>query len=149
MASLNLATVQKNIHIVQYEQAIQIAFREVADALAGRGTLDTQIAADQALVEATSESYRLSDMGFRGGVNDYLSVLDSQRSLYTAQQTLIAVKLARLQNLVTLYKALGGGWTEHEAQNANVVAGINFVPSNRAANVSATSEAASPRQRQP
>jgi len=80
--------------------------------------------ADQALVEATSESYRLSDMGFRGGVNDYLSVLDSQRSLYTARQTLIGVKLARLQNLVTLYKALGGGWTE-------------------AANASATSEAAS------
>ena len=123
-ASLNLATVQKNINIVQYEQAIQTAFREVADALAGRGTLDGQIAADQALVEATSESYRLSDMGFRGGVNDYLSVLDSQRSLYTAQQTLIGVKLARLQNLVTLYKALGGGWTE-------------------AANASATSEAAS------
>jgi multidrug efflux system outer membrane protein len=66
VASFNLATVQKNINIVQYEQAIQTAFREVADALAGRGTLDTQIAADQALVEATSESYRLSDMGFRG-----------------------------------------------------------------------------------
>jgi Outer membrane efflux protein len=99
VASLNLATVQKNINIVQYEQAIQTAFREVADALAGRGTLDTQIAADQALVEATSESYRLSDMGFRGGVNDYLSVLDSQRSLYSAQQTLIGIKLARLQNV--------------------------------------------------
>jgi outer membrane protein, multidrug efflux system len=143
MASLNLATVQKNINIVQYEQAIQTAFREVADALAGRGTLDTQITADQALVEATSESYRLSDMGFRGGVNDYLSVLDSQRSLYTAQQTLIGIKLARLQNLVTLYKALGGGWTERDAQNADVTARINFVPSKRAANVSATSEAAS------
>jgi outer membrane protein, multidrug efflux system len=115
VASLNLAKVQKNINIVQYEQTIQTAFREVADALAGRGTLDSQIAADQALVEATSESYRLSDMGFRGGVNDYLSVLDSQRSLYAAQQTLIGVKLARLQNLVTLYKALGGGWSEHGA----------------------------------
>jgi outer membrane protein, multidrug efflux system len=115
VASLNLAKVEKNINIVQYEQAIQTAFREVADALAGRGTLDSQIAADQALVEATSESYRLSDMGFRGGVNDYLSVLDSQRSLYAAQQTLIGVKLARLQNLVTLYKALGGGWSEHGA----------------------------------
>jgi multidrug efflux system outer membrane protein len=149
VASLNLAKVEKNINIVQYEQAIQTAFREVADALAGRGTLDTQIAADQALVEATSESYRLSDMGFRGGVNDYLSVLDSQRSLYMAQQTLIGVKLARLQNLVTLYKALGGGWTEHEAQNADVAAGTNFVPSVRAANASATSEATSRRQRQP
>jgi outer membrane protein, multidrug efflux system len=114
MASLDLSKIQKNVNVVQYEQAIQTAFREVADGLAGRGTLDNQIAADQALVAATSESYRLSDMGFRGGVNDYLSVLDSQRSLYTAQQTLIGVKLARLQNLVTLYKALGGGWSEHE-----------------------------------
>ena len=123
LASLNLAKVQKDINIVQYEQAIQTAFREVADALAGRGTLDTQIKADQALVEATSDSYRLSDMGFQGGVNDYLTVLDSQRSLYTAQQTLIGVKLARLQNLVTLYKALGGGWAEHSAPDTNTYSG--------------------------
>jgi multidrug efflux system outer membrane protein len=147
VASLDLAKVQKNINIVQYEQAIQTAFREVADGLAGRGTLDSQIAADQALVEATSESYRLSDMGFRGGVNDYLSVLDSQRSLYTAQQTLIGVKLARLQNLVTLYKALGGGWSEHEAQNADAAAGTDVVPANSAANAIATSEATTRRQR--
>jgi multidrug efflux system outer membrane protein len=147
VASLDLAKVQKDVNIVQYERAIQTAFREVADGLAGRGTLDSQIAADEALVEATSESYRLSDMGFRGGVNDYLSVLDSQRSLYTAQQTLIGVKLARLQNLVTLYKALGGGWSEHEAQNADVAARTNFVPSDRAANASVTSEATTRRQR--
>ena len=120
VASLDLAKVEKNVYIVQYERAIQTAFREVADALAGRGTLDRQIAADQALVEATRDSYRLSDMGFRGGVENYLSVLDSQRSLYAAEQTLIAVKLARLQNLVTLYKALGGGWSERGAQNTNV-----------------------------
>jgi multidrug efflux system outer membrane protein len=128
VASLNLAKVQKNINIVQYEQAIQTAFREVADGLAGRGTLDSQIAADQALVEATSDSYKLSDMRFRDGIDSYLNVLDSQRSLYTAQQTLIGVKLSRLQNLVTLYKALGGGWTEHSGQNANVVAGNHPVP---------------------
>jgi multidrug efflux system outer membrane protein len=77
----------KNITIVQYEQAIQTAFREVADALAGRSTLDTQIAADQALLAATRESYRLSDMRFRDGVDNYLGVLDSQRSLYTAQHS--------------------------------------------------------------
>jgi len=118
VAALDLAKVQKNVYIAQYEQAIQIAFREVADALAGRGTLDSQIAADQALVEATGESYRLSDMRFRGNVDSYLSVLDSQRSLYAAQQTLVGVKLARLQNLVTLYKALGGGWSERGTQEA-------------------------------
>jgi outer membrane protein, multidrug efflux system len=122
VAALDLAKVQKNINIVQYEQAIQTAFREVADALAGRGTLDSQIAADQALLEATSESYRLSEMRFRDGVDDYLGVLDSQRSLYTAQQTLVGVKLSRLQNLVTLYKALGGGWNEHSSPIAGSAA---------------------------
>jgi outer membrane protein, multidrug efflux system len=113
VASLNLAKVQKNILVVQYEQAIQNGFREVADALAGRATLDSQVAADIALVEASSESFRLSNMRFTGGVDNYLGVLDSQRLLYTAQQSLVNVKLARLQNLVTLYKALGGGWIEH------------------------------------
>jgi multidrug efflux system outer membrane protein len=123
VASLDLAKAQKNITIVQYEQAIQTAFREVADALAGRSTLDSQIAADQSLLEATRESYRLSEMRFRDGVDNYLGVLDSQRSLYTAQQTLVGVKLSRLQNLVTLYKALGGGWSEHTAQIAGAAAG--------------------------
>jgi len=115
VASLDLAKVQKNILVVQYEQAIQSGFREVADALAGRATLDSQVAADTALVQASSESFRLSNMRFTGGVDNYLGVLDSQRLLYTAQQSLVSVKLARLQNLVTLYKALGGGWFEHSS----------------------------------
>ena len=113
IAALDLAKVQKNVLVIQYEQAIQNGFREVADSLAGRATLDSQVAADQLLVDATSESFRLANMRFTGGVDNYLAVLDSQRSLYTAQQALIDVKLARLQNLVTLYKALGGGWREH------------------------------------
>jgi multidrug efflux system outer membrane protein len=112
VASLDLAKVQKNVLIVQYEQAIQTGFREVADALAGRATLDSQLEADQALVQAAGESFRLSNMRFTGGVDNYLGVLDSQRTLYGAQQSLVAVKLARLQNLVTLYKALGGGLRE-------------------------------------
>jgi outer membrane protein, multidrug efflux system len=115
VASLNLAKVQKNILVVQYEQAIQSGFREVADALAGRATLDSQVAADTALVQASGESFRLSNMRFTGGVDNYLGVLDSQRLLYSAQQSLVTVKLARLQNLVTLYKALGGGWYEHSS----------------------------------
>jgi outer membrane protein, multidrug efflux system len=131
VAALDLAKVEKNINVVQYEQTIQTAFREVADALAGRSTLDSQIAADQALLEATSESYRLSEMRFRDGVDDYLGVLDSQRSLYTAQQTLVGVKLSRLQNLVTLYKALGGGWSEHSPQNAGAAAGTIPLPASR------------------
>lgn len=113
LASLDLVKVQKNILVVQYEHAIQNGFREVADALAGRATLDSQVAADTALVASSSESFRLSNMRYTGGVENYLGVLDAQRILYTAQQSLVNVKLARLQNLVTLYKALGGGWREH------------------------------------
>ncbi len=119
LASLDLAKVQKNVLIVQYEQSIQTAFREVADALSGRATLDSQMAADQSLLAATNESFRLANMRFNGGVDNYLAVLDSQRLLYGAQQSLIEVKLARLQNLVTLYKALGGGWLEHSRSEAN------------------------------
>ena len=128
VAALNLAKVEKNVYIVQYEQAIQTAFREVSDALAGRGTLENQVAADEALVEATGASYKISDMRYRDGVDNYLNVLDSQRSLYGAQQTLIGVKLARLQNLVTLYKTLGGGWSELGAGHADVVGSAPSVP---------------------
>jgi multidrug efflux system outer membrane protein len=122
IAGLHLAKTQKDILTTQYEQTIQSAFREVADALAGRGTLDRQLAADQALVDASAESYRLSNMRFTNGVDNYLGVLDSQRLLFSAQQSLVNVKLARLQNLVTLYKALGGGWRERSAQPAPSVA---------------------------
>ncbi len=136
IANLDLANIEKNIYIAQYQQTIQTAFREVSDALAGRGTLDSQIAADQALVDATSDSYKLSDMRFRNGVDNYLSVLDSQRSLYSAQQTLISVKLARLQNLVTLYKALGGGWSEQGTADAQ-----GTVDAKHARNVDPTTQA--------
>jgi multidrug efflux system outer membrane protein len=117
VAGLHLATTQRDILTTQYQQSIQSAFREVSDALAGRGTLDRQLIADQALVDASAESYRLSDMRFTNGVDNYLAVLDSQRSLYSAQQSLVDVQLARLENLVTLYKSLGGGWRERSAPN--------------------------------
>ncbi len=110
-ANLDLANIQKRIEIAHYEKTIQSAFREVSDSLAGRRTLDEQLAAQQALVDASSETYRLSDMRFKAGVDNYLSVIVSQRAMYGAQQELISVKLLRLENLVTLYKALGGGWT--------------------------------------
>jgi multidrug efflux system outer membrane protein len=95
--------------LTQYEKAIQVAFREVADALAQRGTLGDQLEAQQSLVDASAATYRLSDARYTRGIDNYLSVLDAQRSLYSAQQGLIAIRLARLTNLVTLYKVLGGG----------------------------------------
>jgi multidrug efflux system outer membrane protein len=108
-ANLTVAEVDRNIAVAQYEKAIQTAFREVADALAQRGTIDDQLTAQQSLTGATSESYRLSQARYEKGMDSYLQVLDSQRSLYGAQQNLIGVRLARLANLVTLYKVFGGG----------------------------------------
>ncbi len=108
-ANLTVAEVDREIAVAHYEKAIQTAFREVADALAQRGTIDEQLAAQQSLSDATTESYRLSQARYEKGVDSYLTVLDSQRSLYGAQQNLIGVRLSRLANLVTLYKVLGGG----------------------------------------
>jgi multidrug efflux system outer membrane protein len=108
-AGLEAAKADRDIAVAQYEKAIQTAFREVADALALRGTIDDQLKAQSSLTEATAESYRLSQARYEKGIDSYLNVLDSQRSLYNAQQGLISVRLSQLTNLVTLYKTLGGG----------------------------------------
>ena len=101
--------VEREIALAQYEKAIQTAFREVADALAVRGTVDQQLSAQQSLVKAVAETYRLSNARYMKGIDSYLGVLDAQRSLNAAKQGLIVLRLARLSNLVTLYKVLGGG----------------------------------------
>jgi multidrug efflux system outer membrane protein len=108
-AAYDVTKVDREIAIAQYEKAIQAGFREVADTLAQRATLGDQLQAQQSLVEASEVSYRLSDARFTRGIDSYLRVLDAQRSLYGAQQGLIAIRLARITNLVTLYKVLGGG----------------------------------------
>ena len=115
VANLQATKLARDTAVAQYEKAIQTAFREVADALVARGTLDEQLEAQQALVTASAATYRLSDMRYRGGVDSYLSALVAQVQLYSAQQQLQTVRLLRLQNLVTLYKALGGGLREHDA----------------------------------
>jgi len=115
VANLQASKLARDTAIAQYEKSIQTAFREVSDALVARGTLDDQLAAQQALVKASAVAYRLANMRFRGGVDSYLNALDAQRTLYGAQQQLQTVRLLRLQNLVTLYKALGGGLLEQSA----------------------------------
>jgi outer membrane protein, multidrug efflux system len=115
VANLDLAHIEKNVAIAQYELAIQTAFREVSDALSARGTYLDQRGAQQALVAADADAYRLAEMRFRSGVDSYLSTLDAQRSLYAAQQELVTLRQAELANRVTLYKALGGGWQPHTA----------------------------------
>ncbi|MBF0525682.1 MAG: efflux transporter outer membrane subunit [Deltaproteobacteria bacterium] len=124
-ANLKAAEVGRDIAVAEYERAIQNAFREVADALAERGTIDDHVAARVSLANATSESYRLSRARYQKGADSYLVVLDSQRSLYTAQQNLITARLARLINLVIIYKVLGGGEEPTEKQESNA---LNKVP---------------------
>ncbi len=111
-SAYDVTKVQREIFVAQYEKAIQTAFREVADALAVQGTVDQQIAAQQSLVDAVAEIYRLSNARYTKGIDSYLGVLDAQRSLYAAQQAMTNIQLARLTNRVTLYKALGGGESE-------------------------------------
>jgi outer membrane protein, multidrug efflux system len=120
-ANLRVAKVTRDIAVAQYEKAIQTAFREVADALAARGYLDEQLTAQQALVSASQDAHHLAQMRFHGGIDNYLSELDAQRSLYDAEQQLQIVRLQRLENLVTLYKTLGGGLHENTAPAVPVV----------------------------
>jgi multidrug efflux system outer membrane protein len=108
-SALKVTKVDRKIALAQYERAIQGAFKEVADALAVRGTLGEQIAAQQSLVEATAKTYKLSNARYEKGIDIYLNVLDAQRSLYAAQVGLIAIRLAKLSNQVRLYAVLGGG----------------------------------------
>ena len=108
-SALKVTKVQREIAVTEYERAIQNAFREVADALAVHGTVDQQVAAQQSLVHAVAETYRLSNVRYDKGIDSYLSVLDAQRSLYAAQQGLVSLRLAKLANQVQLYAVLGGG----------------------------------------
>jgi multidrug efflux system outer membrane protein len=112
-AGLDVATVNQKIALTQYEKAIQSGFREVADGLALTTTLNHQRAAQESLVESTNRAYDLSQRRYKVGSESYLEVLDSQRSNYAAQQGLIVARLAEESNRVALYKALGGGWLEH------------------------------------
>ena len=109
-ARLRVSETDREIILADYEKGIQIAFREVADALAGRGTIDDQLASQHALVAATQRTYDLTEARYRAGIDSSLSLLDAQRELYASQQTLIVTQLTRETNLVTLYKVLGGGW---------------------------------------
>ncbi len=111
-ASLDSAQISRDIAVAQYERAIQTAFREVADGLAGRATLGEQLRAQQAQAEAESVRFRLSDLRYRNGVASYLDLLDAQRSLFATQLAVVQTRLSQLQNQVTLYKTLGGGWTD-------------------------------------
>ena len=111
-ANLDVAQVSRDIAVAQYEKAVQSAFREVADALAGRATLGEQLRAQQAQANAEAMRFKLADLRYRNGASSYLDVLDAQRSLLAAQQAVVQVQAAQVQNQVALYRVLGGGWRD-------------------------------------
>jgi NodT family efflux transporter outer membrane factor (OMF) lipoprotein len=110
-ANLGSAKAGRDIAVAAYERSIQVAFREVSDALAGQATFAEQLRAQRAVAAAEAERFNLSDLRYRSGAASYLDLLDAQRSLFSAQQSAVQANLQRLQNQVTLYRVLGGGWT--------------------------------------
>ena len=108
-ANLEFTKAQKLVFIASYELAIQTAFREVADALATRGTIEEQLAAQVALVDASTKSFELAQARYKAGVDTFLTTLVSERALYAAKNSLLATQLAALGNRVTLYRVMGGG----------------------------------------
>ncbi|MDR0577938.1 MAG: efflux transporter outer membrane subunit [Candidatus Accumulibacter sp.] len=108
-AALRVSKTDREIALTQYEKAIQTAFREVADALAVRGTIDEQLAAQESLTATVADAHRLAMKRYDSGIDSYLVVLDAQRSLFNAQQALVNLRLARLAAKIQLYAALGGG----------------------------------------
>ena len=109
LPALRITQTDRDIAVAQYEKAIQSAFKEVADALAVRGTVGQQVLEQQSLVNALSATYRLSNSRYQQGIDNFLTVLDAQRSLFAGQQELVTLRLAKLTNQVKLYSVLGGG----------------------------------------
>ncbi len=115
-ANLDLAKVRANIAVADYEKAIQVAFREVADALEARATLVEEINAQEAVRNAQAARLELAQARYKNGVANYLDVLDAERDLYSAEQQLLQTRLLKLTNAVDLYRSLGGGLKETSAQ---------------------------------
>lgn len=109
-ANLDIAKVSKRIEVANYEKSVQTAFKEVSDALAGQTTYQDELKARTQDTDANQRDYDIAQMRFRAGVDNYLNVLVAQRSLYQSQQNLITTRLNSLNQQITLYKVLGGGW---------------------------------------
>lgn len=116
------AKVQREMAVTDYERAIQTAFREVADALAVCGTVDRQVAAQEALVQALAETYRLASSRYDRGIDSYLGVLDAQRSLFAAEQVLVLLRFQARVSQVQLYAVLGGGGPFEPAPDSGALA---------------------------
>lgn len=112
-ANLDASQISKSIEIARYERSIQAAFREVADGLVGRESIEERLQAQTAKAAADARRYELAEMRYRAGIDSYVTLLSAQRDLYNAQQVLIDAHFERLANVAFLYRALGGGWLEN------------------------------------
>jgi multidrug efflux system outer membrane protein len=117
MGRLDYAKAEDRIDVAQYENAIQTAFREASDALAQRGTITERLRAQRAQVAAATQSLRLAEALYARGSDSYLDVLTAQRTLYSAQQSLITVQLLDATNVVSLYKVLGGSLSDQGSES--------------------------------
>lgn len=111
-AQLDVAELQKEIEIANYEKAIQTAFREVADQLVVQESISRRLEADVLAERAQRRRYELTSENFKGGVGVYLDVLLAQNDWFSSQQTIVQTRFAKISSMISLYKALGGGWSE-------------------------------------
>ncbi|WBV24314.1 efflux transporter outer membrane subunit [Pantoea piersonii] len=109
LSQLKYTKAQKEYYVAAYEKAVQTAFKEVADALARRGTIHDQITSQQNYVTASQSYYHLADLRYRNGVDTWLNALDAQRTLYSARTALVSTQKEYYENLITFYKVMGGG----------------------------------------
>ncbi|HRM21244.1 MAG TPA: efflux transporter outer membrane subunit, partial [Neisseria sp.] len=113
VANLDYAKIMQQAEIVNYEAAVQSAFRDVSDALVAREQLDKTYAANAQQSKAYADALRLINLRYRHGVASALDLLDAERSSYAADTTQLATQLTLLENMADLYKALGGGLKQH------------------------------------
>lgn len=128
IANVRYSEAQRDALLATYEKAIQSAFQETADALARQGTIADQLGANRRFLTAAADTYRLTEASYRGGITPFLNTLDAQRSLYSAQRTLIATQLVAANNRVTLYRVLGGDSLLDATANGPVPAGTTTTP---------------------
>ena len=107
-ANVRRTVAERDAAIAIYQKAIQTAFREVGDALARQGTAGDELRARQAQQASAADNYQLADARYRAGIDNFLATLDAQRTYYSAQQSLVLMRLEAATNLVELYRALGG-----------------------------------------
>ncbi len=133
-ANVKISETDQKIALSDYEKTIQTAFREVNDALAVRENIGDRLAAQRRLVDATNTTYKLSTARFRAGIDNYLTVLDAQRTSYSAEQGLLLLEQANLNNQVEVYKTLGGGVKANTADQVVKQPSSSDVKYNKTAN---------------